>query len=296
MYALFLFFIASINVTLYAKLNFDFPSFYSSMEINGNKLTYAMIGDRKIRLNKQLYENYVRNISTQKSKSIIRIPKIIHQIWLGGEIPEQYRLWGKTFVDKNPGWQYILWDERALERFGLVNQKLFDKAEKYAFKADIARYEILYRLGGIYFDTDIECMQSLDFLCYCDFFGACDPDAIRIQNCVIGACPQHPILKSCIDFLSEIPINSKDTTSRWKETGPDLLTKSFYQFAFLVDKTNDKNLLVIFPTTFFFPLSKHERFAEASSTHPIVKGKIRPETLAIHYWHTSWIGPMSLKP
>ena len=35
-------------------------------------------------------------------------------------------------------------------------------AKKWAFVSDYARFKILYEYGGVYFDTDVEILQSLD--------------------------------------------------------------------------------------------------------------------------------------
>jgi hypothetical protein len=43
-------------------------------------------------------------------------------------------------------------------------------AKKYAFTADFIRLDVLYRFGGIYFDTDIMCLKNLDSLLYNDGF------------------------------------------------------------------------------------------------------------------------------
>lgn len=292
-------FILLIDVFSTIKSNLTTPEgfgvdFFTSMAINGKHFNKQdALKNPKARLIKSLYDNYIiNNLIVAETP---RIPKIIHQVWLGKPMPELYREWQKKLIDLHPGWTYMLWDEKALEKFGLINKKLFDKATQYAFKADIARYEVVYRLGGFYLDTDIEPIQPLDILLYCcDFLGACDPDSMRIQNCIFAAKPGNPILKKCIDRLSQINVNNMhDITTQWKTTGPDLLTNNFYATVNTPDRLNER--WVIFPSTYFFPLSKYDRFNEAHSGHPLVQSKIQPETFAIHYWHTSWT-QASFKP
>ena len=36
------------------------------------------------------------------------------------------------------------------------------EAKKWAFVSDYARFEILYKYGGLYFDTDVELVKSFD--------------------------------------------------------------------------------------------------------------------------------------
>jgi mannosyltransferase OCH1-like enzyme len=78
-----------------------------------------------------------------------KIPQIIHQIWLGSPIPELYAGWEQTWQKLNPGWDYRLWNEREIDAFGLVNRRAYDESTSYGVKSDLARYEILERLGGI---------------------------------------------------------------------------------------------------------------------------------------------------
>lgn len=38
------------------------------------------------------------------------------------------------------------------------------QAKKYAFVSDYARFEVLYREGGLYFDTDVEVIRNMDHI------------------------------------------------------------------------------------------------------------------------------------
>ena len=37
------------------------------------------------------------------------IPKTIHQIWIGEQLPAYMEMVRQRFTELNPGWQYILW-------------------------------------------------------------------------------------------------------------------------------------------------------------------------------------------
>ncbi len=50
--------------------------------------------------------------------------------------------------------QFREWNVQLLY---LQKHGAYDQADNYGFKSDIARYEILYRFGGVYVDTDYEC-------------------------------------------------------------------------------------------------------------------------------------------
>lgn len=57
-------------------------------------------------------------------------------------------------------YEYILWDKHSIEKFISENfdeevLTAYNCIKPYAFKADLARYCILYKLGGYYFDVSI---------------------------------------------------------------------------------------------------------------------------------------------
>jgi hypothetical protein len=95
----------------------------------------------------------------------VTIPKIIHQLWIG---PKSAPLkWMYTWQDKNPEWEYRLWDEKAIMGTKWINQKHIDyymsKGIWHGAK-DVCQYEILYNHGGCFFDADAECLQHIDDL------------------------------------------------------------------------------------------------------------------------------------
>jgi mannosyltransferase OCH1-like enzyme len=96
------------------------------------------------------------------------MPKIIHRVWLGGEMPEEFVEFGEEFVELNPG--YVLWDWSSEEVFDTrwINQAVIDQmiiesrqpgADMVAFYthvADVIDYELVHEYGGWYFNTDVK--------------------------------------------------------------------------------------------------------------------------------------------
>jgi len=90
--------------------------------------------------------------------------KTIHQIYISDssnlELPEYIQ----TQIDKvkqlYSDYEYILWDNTSIREFIISNfsqeiLSVYDDLKPYAFKSDLARYCILYKLGGYYFDISI---------------------------------------------------------------------------------------------------------------------------------------------
>lgn len=91
------------------------------------------------------------------------IPKVIHYCWFGGNSLGENELaciesWRKYL----PGYEIRRWDETNWNvRCCDYVAEAYD-AKKWAFVSDYARLDILYREGGLYFDTDVELIRPID--------------------------------------------------------------------------------------------------------------------------------------
>lgn len=101
------------------------------------------------------------------------IPKIIHYCWFGGNpLPasaiECIESWKKYF----PDYEIKEWNESNFDVNALPYTKEAYFARKYAFVSDVARLYALYHEGGIYLDTDIKFIKTLntEFLNYKSLF------------------------------------------------------------------------------------------------------------------------------
>jgi inositol phosphorylceramide mannosyltransferase catalytic subunit len=213
-----------------------------------------------------------------------RIPKKIHQIWLGGELPKSYLSWQMSWQRHHPDWEYRLWTDADLADFIFSDKKRFLKATNKAEQADILRYEILYRYGGLYVDTDFECLKAFDLLhMHCDFYCGLEAkmpyhNRPAIGNALIGSVPGHPILKRCLEEISKHETQG-DPLKIQKYTGPCCLTRAFLQLCETKGYFN-----VAFPFTYFYPLPSHLREEGGCKERWIQK-----ESFAIHYWNMSWV-------
>jgi mannosyltransferase OCH1-like enzyme len=243
---------------------------------------------------KPLYDMHILNKQTYDDH--VRIPKIIHHIWLGSPLPAKYARYIETWKKHHPDWTFILWDEAKIARLGLINLRPYCAAKNYGEQSDIVRYEILYRFGGLYVDTDFECLQSFDALHHlCDFYAGSYPHPgggdLWIINAIIASRPEHPILKRCIAGIQK-PVNRTDTSSAaiMDRTGPSYFMRAITSS---ITAGDDIGNTVIFPVTFFYPLPTICRSYKHRSE---IIGWIRPESLAVHHWAASWtpdFGPAS---
>ena len=106
------------------------------------------------------------------------IPKTIHQIWIGNLEPPVSLM--DSWKTKNPEFKYIIWDEDRIRAEKFDTQTKIDEIEEYCGKADIIRYEILNRYGGVYIDADSYCVHSLDNFLLETSFAVYENEKVRI--------------------------------------------------------------------------------------------------------------------
>lgn len=91
------------------------------------------------------------------------IPKKIHIFWFGrGEKSEIIQKCMATWNEFAPEYEIVEWNEDNFDvNFCKRSKQAYDQ-KKWAFVADIARLKVIYEQGGIYFDTDVKMIRSLD--------------------------------------------------------------------------------------------------------------------------------------
>lgn len=91
------------------------------------------------------------------------IPKIIHYCWFGeNPLPESalkcIESWKRFLTD----YEIKEWNETNFDLNCCDYVKEAYAAKKWAFVSDYVRFRVLYDEGGIYFDTDVELIASID--------------------------------------------------------------------------------------------------------------------------------------
>lgn len=137
------------------------------------------------------------------------IPKIIHQIWLGpNQIPKPYLTATEILKKQHPDWEYKLWTEKDLKDFDFPDKDLYEKSTSYTERADILRYSILYKFGGVYADMGYFSVKQLDFLNdNFSLYAAISPQynkedkEIVIINGIIGAVKKNQIIKNTLHII-----------------------------------------------------------------------------------------------
>lgn len=92
-----------------------------------------------------------------------KIPKIIHYCWFGNnELSELNKKCIDSWKKFLPDYEIKEWNEKNYDFNSCVYAKEAYKCKKWAFVSDYARFDILNKFGGLYFDVDVELIKNID--------------------------------------------------------------------------------------------------------------------------------------
>lgn len=206
------------------------------------------------------------------------IPKKIHYCWFGqGKLSSKARKCIQSWKKYCPDYEIIRWDESNydIHKNRYVEQAY--KEEKWAFLTDYVRLDVIYEHGGIYLDSDVELIKSLDALLKDKCYMGMEQIGTVATGLGFGAEAKHPFLKENMKYYESEknfwkdgkfspPICVKITTRLLKEYG--LLKENKIQ--------NIRNV-TIYPTDYFCPLKMGTN-----------KLTITKNTYSIHHYAASW--------
>jgi mannosyltransferase OCH1-like enzyme len=209
---------------------------------------------------------------------IFNIPKIIHQINIGSKpISQQTLKWMQSWKDYNPQWEYTLWDNAQISSLDLVNKPSLDRCNNLSEKSDILRFEILYQFGGLYVDTDFQCLKSLDSL-----FENTIKDPLMfletpdtIGSAFLAASCHNDQIKLLVDNIETRERMYGHTPSNIKY-GPVYITQTLGLNSGIPDGSACSNKTV-------YPYLWWEKHRKTENFH-----KTHPEAYAVHHWNGSW--------
>lgn len=140
-----------------------------------------------------------------------RIPKII---WQTAKDPNNLHINAKksiaSFLQKNPNYQWYIMDDEQCRQFiqDHFSQEFYNMYISLpigVMKADVWRIAVIYVYGGVYVDTDCDCIVPLD-----NWINPKDELIVFEEhyegsygNFVIIAEPKHPALLESLNLLSE---------------------------------------------------------------------------------------------
>jgi mannosyltransferase OCH1-like enzyme len=162
------------------------------------------------------------------------IPKILHFVWLGSVIPDEEKKYINSWKKYNPDFHIMIWNDENFLDLNISEPSL--KAIKagegiYAYQADIIRYHAIYKYGGFYIDTDIECHKPIphSFLNFEMIFLRPRNEINWITNAFFGALPNNLFFKILIENITPKPVNTVKKLKGYL-FGPSFFTNILYIF------------------------------------------------------------------
>jgi mannosyltransferase OCH1-like enzyme len=180
-------------------------------------------------------ENFYVGPTPTPLKGDHMIPKLIHQTARTSDLPKDCRPYVEKLRALHPDWTYRLWTDE--DNLAFVRREfsefaeIFTKLPRNIMRADVIRYLLMYRLGGLYVDTDYEMIKPFDLtdrdivLCW-----EGDPRSgegkFLVANSIFASSPGHAFFKMIIDELRGNPPLATDADVE-AGTGPGLVTRVY---------------------------------------------------------------------
>lgn len=210
------------------------------------------------------------------------IPKIIHYIWVGGNpLPKIVEKCINSWKKYCPDYEIKRWDETNLN----LNEYQFAKdaydARKYAFASDVFRFDILYKEGGIYLDTDVELRKPLDEFLSLNAFSGFESEKSVAPGLICGMEKGNTI---CLKMLEYYKTHTYTESMQNKETVCTIFTRLLKEDGLKLNNTLQAlDDITIYPTDYFCPISFETK-----------ECNITDNTYTIHHFAASWVDPPSL--
>ena len=205
------------------------------------------------------------------------IPNTIHYCWYGGkELPELAVHCIESWKKYCPECQIIRWDETNtnLNENDYIREAYENK--KWAFITDYVRLKALYEYGGVYMDTDVELIDSLDTFLVHEAFSGFENDT-QIPTGIMAAEKEHLFIKELLSYYEGkhfIKENGYiDTT-----TNVQIITNIAMRNGFEPNNTLQTVCgMTFYPRDFFCP-----------KDHTTGEINITKNTVCIHHFDGSW--------
>lgn len=208
------------------------------------------------------------------------IPKTIHYCWFGGnEKPEIVKKCIKSWRKFCPDFEIVEWNETNFDVTCIPYCKQAYEAKKWAFVTDYVRLKVLYKLGGIYMDTDVELVRPLnDFLSLDCFLGFQHEHYVN-TGLILGAIPGNSFVKENAAVYESSSFTAQEDSSKLIVC-QEYTTGILKNYGLVVPDTGEiqiVNGVHVFPSDYFCPYD-----------HRTYQMNRTERTYAIHHFASSW--------
>lgn len=215
------------------------------------------------------------------------IPKTIHYCWFGlNPLPELAKRCIASWRKYLPDYEIREWNEDNFDVNIIPYTTEAYQVRKYAFVSDYARFFILYKYGGLYFDTDVEVIRPMDDIIARGPFMGCENEAGSGGTTLgvapglgLGVNPGLGLYKEILDYYNNIHFQIASTADK-QITVVQIATKKLEEKG--LRNVNDIQVVdgvYIYPKDYFCPID-----------YITNKCNITQNTRTIHHYAATWIG------
>lgn len=210
------------------------------------------------------------------------IPKTIHYCWFGGNpLPELAQKCIESWKKYCPDYEIKEWNELNFDVDCCAYVREAYEAKKWAFVSDYARYKILYEHGGVYLDTDVELLKSLDDILEKGDFMGCEnyTDEVMLVNPGLG-CASLPGREFYAEIIADYEKsnfkNSDGSLNLYTvvQRTTDFLKKHGLKDTLSIQQVAD---ITIYPAEYFCPKDMRDG-----------RLKVTDKSYSIHHYTASW--------
>jgi mannosyltransferase OCH1-like enzyme len=195
------------------------------------KLTSKRQRDNKFSSLKHIHNKSYNNKNLNECN--FQIPANIFQTWQSKQLPPLMMQTIISIKKNNPNFKYYLFDDSDCENF-IRNNFPRDVVNAYnslipgAYKADLWRYCVLYKMGGIYMDIKYKPINGFKLYNLLEKEHlVLDIGNNNIYNAVMVCKPGNEILLKAINKICENVKNKNSGSDFLEPTGPSLLANFF---------------------------------------------------------------------
>jgi mannosyltransferase OCH1-like enzyme len=181
------------------------------------------------------YYNSINTFYNLKNNYNSIIPLNIYQTWYSKVLPPKMLETCNLIKSENPEFNYYLYDDNDCREFIKNNFEkeilnAYDNLIPGAYRADLWRYCILYKNGGIYLDIKFKCANNFKLieLTEKEHFVQ-DRNPSDIYNALLVTKPGNEIMLKCIHKIVENVNNKYYGSNSLEPTGPHLICQYFSQ-------------------------------------------------------------------
>jgi len=256
------------------------------------------------------------------------VPLIIYQTWHSKQLPPKMADCVERLKATNPAFDHYLYDDNDCRKFIKENFEpdvlaAYDKLIPGAYKADLWRYCVLYKTGGIYLDIKFQCEPGFTLMemthdnetfvldranpdiylpiqeelakiqsptCYESIMANASRTTwkngqIGLYNAVIASVPKNPVLYDCIQKVVENVKNRSYGFNPLYPTGPGLLSDIYFK-----DQYRSRIRKISYFNSSIGTVILNKKQA-ALSHYPEYRDEQRqyPPSGPIYYYHDLWV-------